>query len=105
VEELPFGDEESKESATGHTASEHAAQQAAKLDGAILRKFHAVGHTLYGDAWDDKRPELVKAATKGRATSASDLTEAEINKLIAGMQKKINAGESALAQPSETMPA
>jgi len=45
----------------------------------------------YGSEWDEKRPELVSAITKGRSTSSNDLTEDEANRLIAGMQKKIDA--------------
>lgn len=78
----------------GQTSSTHTAAQAAKLEGPLLRKFHAVGNTLYGDAWEDKRPELVKATTKGRAVSSSDMTEGEANYLIGLMQKRINAGEA-----------
>ncbi len=68
------------------------------LDSNILRRFHAVGHTLYGDGWDDKRPELVKATTKGRSESSGDLTEGEADHLIGLMQKRINNGESVKAR-------
>lgn len=81
-----------------------AKKERSTLDSNILRRFHAVGHTLYGDGWDDKRPELVKATTKGRSESSGDLTEGEADYLIGLMQKRINNGESVKAQPAETVP-
>lgn len=55
------------------------------------RQFHAVGTKAYGDEWDDRRPALVKAITKGRATSSNELTADEMGKLIIGMNEKIEA--------------
>ncbi len=62
-----------------------------KLATPILRKLHAVGSKLYGEEWDAKRYELVQSITKGQAQSSSDLTEAQANKLIAGMESKLQA--------------
>lgn len=60
----------------------------AKLDAKTLKRLHALGTEVYGDAWDTKRPQLVQSVTKGAATSASDLTEDEAAKLIDGMNAK-----------------
>lgn len=64
------------------------AEQPERLSAKTLKRLHALGTEVYGDAWDAKRPELVQAATKGAATSASDLTETEAAKLIDGMNRK-----------------
>ena len=48
--------------------------------------FHAVGKERYGDAWDDKRPDLIAAVTRGRGTSTSDLTADEMARLTRGMR-------------------
>lgn len=62
----------------------------------VQRKaLHAVGQDFYGPAWNDKRPDLVKAATKGRATSSSELTNDEAAKLISGIRQRINARNAA----------
>ena len=50
------------------------------------RNFHAVGVEKYGDAWDDKRPQLVKAISKNKFTSSNDLTADELQTLIDGMK-------------------
>ncbi len=57
----------------------------------LRRQFHAVGVKCYGDGWDDERPRLVKHITKGKATSSKDITLDQMEKLIAGMNKKIDA--------------
>lgn len=62
--------------------------QPARLSAKTLKRLHALGTEVYGDAWDDKRPALVQGVTKGAATSASDLTEDEAAKLIDGMNRK-----------------
>lgn len=48
----------------------------------------ALGKQLYGDNWDTKRPELVKAVTGGRSESASDLTVKEMSTLLEGLKKR-----------------
>lgn len=52
-------------------------QPAPKLPDNLRKRLHAVGTQAYGKEWDAKRPELVRAVTKGRATSSNDLTEDE----------------------------
>ena len=59
---------------------------------AMTKKFHAIGVEKYGDAWDDKRPELVKAISGKRVnspavTSSKELNRAEMQYLIDGMTK------------------
>jgi len=53
-----------------------------------LNRLHALGTQVYGDAWDDKRPELVTAISKNRVTSSKGLSVAEVEKLITGLEKK-----------------
>jgi hypothetical protein len=60
----------------------------AKLSAKTLKRLHALGSEVYGEAWDDKRPALVQHVTKGAATSSSDLTETEAATLIDGMNRK-----------------
>ena len=48
----------------------------------------ALGKQLYGDNWDTKRPELVKAVTGGRSESAGDLTVKEMSTLLDGLKKR-----------------
>lgn len=67
---------------------------------AMKKKFHADGKKLYGDEWDDKRPELVKAISKkrhegGPVTSSNDLYRAEMQNLIDGMEDKLKEADNA----------
>lgn len=57
-----------------------------------MRKLHAIGADLYGTAkeWDVKRPEIVAAVTKNRATSSNDLTDKELADLTALLQKRVD---------------
>ncbi len=64
----------------------------------LLNKMHAVGSELYGEVWDDKRHELVRKLSKGRTASSEEATTDEIERLIAGMEKKLR--EVAAAQPT-----
>lgn len=57
---------------------------------------HALGTVLYNGEWDTKRHEIVKAATKKRTQSSNDLTQAEAQTLIAGLEKKIRQAYEAL---------
>ena len=52
------------------------------------KKLHAAGSLCYGSTWDDVRPKLVNAITKGRSESSNDLTKAEAATLIDGIEKK-----------------
>jgi hypothetical protein len=60
-----------------------------------LKRLHALGHEVYGDAWDTKRPHLVQHVTTGATDSSADLLEAEAVKLCAGMESK----KAMLSQP------
>ena len=61
------------------------------------KALHAKGMDYYGskEVWTLKRAELVKAVTKGRSESASDLTKAEIKVLLDGLDAKIKAQAAA----------
>ena len=61
---------------------------------AMKDKFHATGSKLYGDEWDDKRPQLVKAISGKRkggpvVTSSNEIYRAEMQNLIDGMNEKL----------------
>lgn len=62
------------------------------------RTLHAVGHTLYGAGWADKRHALALAVTHGRTQSSTELTEAEAQQLIDGMRAK-QAAQRPTPQP------
>lgn len=62
-----------------------------KIDAGRLKHLNVLGRTLYNGGWDDKRGELVSAVTKGRSTSSKELTTAEADKLIAGLETKAQA--------------
>lgn len=84
----------------GHPAGTNGngkAQEDGKLPKTILRKLHAVGSKLYGDEWDAKRYEIVQAVTKGKAQSSSDLTVAQAETLINGMENRLQAAAVAVA--------
>ncbi len=57
------------------------------------KKLHAVGKEHYGKGWNSKRHELCENVTQGRTDSSNDLTPSEANKLIDGIQKRIDAEE------------
>lgn len=80
-EELP----EKKESEPSNNAKKPNMPQ--KPTQAMINKFHALGTEKYGDAWDDKRPELVAHVTKGRVTSSNYLERDEMARLIDGMER------------------
>lgn len=49
----------------------------------------AVGVKVYGkDHWDAKRAELVKAITSGRTESSTELTKAEMKRMLDGLKDK-----------------
>jgi len=105
--EKPNGESTSPASETGPTENGEASSEATdtpeanEVDGfpfeppeepdpKTVRRFHALGSELYGDDWDEKRPELVEAITDGRSDSSSDLDATEIQKLIRGMEDKMD---------------
>jgi hypothetical protein len=57
-----------------------------KPTAAQLKKLHTMGTKHYGDAWDDRRPEIVGVVTKHRSRSSKDLTTKEFQTLIDGIQ-------------------
>ena len=74
----PFDDDKPSQTQTnGNAASEKQ-----------HKMLFALGTKLYGESWNAKRPELVKAITKGRSESASDLTGKEMSTLLDGLKKK-----------------
>lgn len=53
-----------------------------------LRRLHSLGKEIYGDGWDEKRPELVKSVSRGETVSSKELTPKEAATLIEGLEKK-----------------
>ena len=60
----------------------------------MTKRFHALGTEVYGGDWDEKRAALVKHVTGGRSESSKHLERAEMEKLITGMEKKLNSTEA-----------
>lgn len=52
---------------------------------ATRKHLHALGTELYGEQWDAVRHRNVRRVTGGRTESSADLTEAEAQRLIDGM--------------------
>jgi hypothetical protein len=57
---------------------------------AQIKKLNTVGSRQYGDAWDDKRPKLVQAISKGRTRSSTELTRPECTTLIEGIMLELD---------------
>ena len=67
-----------------------------KPTAAALKAFHATGSRLYGQDWDSKRHEIIKAYTKGRTESSSGITAAECAYLTERMESKLRADLDAI---------
>ena len=66
-----------------------AAGNGRKAGDALSKAFHASGARLYGQEWDAKRHEIIKAYTKGRTESSRDLTPDELRFLTDRMDAKL----------------
>lgn len=64
-----------------------------------LQELNIVGREFYGQEWDEQRPKLVEAVSKGAISSSKELTPHEATKLIKGIKRK--AAEMAKAQQPE----
>ena len=67
-----------------------------KPTAAALKAFHATGSRLYGQDWDGKRHEIIKAYTKGRTESSGGITAAECAYLTERMESKLQADLDAI---------
>ena len=56
---------------------------------ALSKAFHASGARLYGQEWDAKRHEIIRAYTKGRTESSRDLSADELRFLTDRMDAKL----------------
>lgn len=74
--------------ATGNASTNGGAAGNGKSTGAA-RAFHAAGSKLYGQDWDTKRHEIVKAYTRGRTTSSAELTPDEMAFLTSRLDEKL----------------
>lgn len=61
-------------------------------------RLNGLGRDYYGGEWNRNRHRLVMSITKGRSGWAEDLTYAGADKLINGLQAKINERDAALAE-------
>lgn len=84
------------------------------VSAARMKKLHALGREIYEKDWDAKRAEIIGHVSKGKKSSATELTEAEMNEFIDGLEKKkkdvlvglIPAPEnSPLSEPTNVKPA
>ena len=66
-----------------------AAGNGRKAGDALSKAFHASGARLYGQEWDAKRHEIIRAYTKGRTESSRDLTPDELRFLTDRMDAKL----------------
>ena len=64
---------------------------------AAMKAFHATGARLYGQEWDAKRHEIVRAYTKGRTESSKELNADELAFLTERMDAKLQAQLDAIA--------
>lgn len=70
----------------------------------LRKQLHAIGGQIYGDAWDDKRPELCLSVSKKRTNRSDQLTGEELEKLIRGMRERANGNGSAPITVTVTTP-
>jgi hypothetical protein len=66
-------------------AGEHSADNV--VPAALRKQFHRLGRELYGDRWTEVRQRNVERITNGQHSSATELTAAQMQKLIEGMQQ------------------
>ena len=95
----PMPEPEVQIARNGHKAAQPEPQP---LPENLVKQFHATGTELYGNAWNDKRPALVRSVTKQRTASSKELTEDEMMRLIEGMNDKLR--QNAEAQPELISP-
>lgn len=74
---------------TGNGGAGNGSGNGHKPTAAALKAFHAIGSRLYGQDWDGKRHEIIKAYTKGRTESSRDLTPDELRFLTDRMDAKL----------------
>jgi hypothetical protein len=55
----------------------------------LRKRFHAIGTQRYKDKWDEVRPRIVKAVSRGRAESSSDLCREEMQAIAVAMEIEI----------------
>ena len=78
--------------ATGNASNGGAGNgNGSKPTAAALKAFHATGSRLYGQDWDGKRHEIIKAYTKGRTESSGGITAAECAYLTERMEAMVQA--------------
>lgn len=78
---------------------------AAPMNDGQRRRLHGLGGVAYGPDWDTKRHELVAKVTKGRSQSSADLTAAEAEVLIKGIEKKLDASTVQVGEQPPAFPA
>lgn len=68
------------------SASDNDPQAAANL-AKVRKQFQRLGRELYGERWTEVRSHNVERITEGKSVISSDLTVAQMQKLIEGMQQ------------------
>lgn len=81
---------------TGNGGAGNGSGNGHKPTAAALKAFHATGSRLYGQDWDGKRHEIIKAYTKGRTESSGGITAAECAYLTERMEAKLQADLDAI---------
>ena len=82
---------------TGNGGAGNGSGNGHKPTAAALKAFHATGSRLYGQDWDGKRHEIIKAYTKGRTESSGGITADECAYLTERMEAKLQAQLDAIA--------
>lgn len=71
-----------------------------------FKRLHAAGMKLYGkEEWDVQRHKLVEAVTNKRTLSSRELTPAEADRLIKGIERKQEEADTIQAQQGEAQEA
>lgn len=91
----PFNDDDDNGDAP--PTSDHAGDVLSK---AQLSRLNQLGRKYYGAQWDTQRPKLVEAVSKGAVSSSKQLTPAEADTLIRGIEKRITEAAQAVQTPA-----
>ena len=94
---------ESNGAGVAATVASDPAIPAPTIPAVALRKLHAVGVELYGANWDTKRHEIVRKITQGRTESSKELSIAELDRMMTGMEAKLKAQRQAAEIVADVM--
>jgi hypothetical protein len=83
-----------------YTSNDEADNDDASTDTPLFNEFNALGESLYGEQWTQVRQRNVTRMSGGSATSASELTSEQVQKLIDGM-KKLKEQRTPMGEPAQ----